>query len=57
MYCCSGGWADCTGHAMAGAFMSMLGTAFLNEIAICGSKQPSLPYKEINPSESRDNAL
>ena len=32
--------ADCTGHGVPGAFMSMLGSAFLNEIV---SKQAELP--------------
>ena len=35
--------ADCTGHGVPGAFMSMLGTAFLNEIV---SK-----YKGLHPSD------
>jgi serine phosphatase RsbU (regulator of sigma subunit)/Tfp pilus assembly protein PilF len=36
--------ADCTGHGVPGAFMSMLGFAFLNEIV---SKSPDIPANEI----------
>lgn len=36
--------ADCTGHGVPGAFMSMLGIAFLNEIV---SKHNDLPANEI----------
>lgn len=33
--------ADCTGHGVPGAFMSMLGTAFLNEIVNSGGQIPA----------------
>ena len=36
--------ADCTGHGVPGAFMSMLGIAFLNEIV---SKNPEITANEI----------
>jgi serine phosphatase RsbU (regulator of sigma subunit)/Tfp pilus assembly protein PilF len=36
--------ADCTGHGVPGAFMSMLGFAFLNEIA---SRNPNIHANEI----------
>jgi tetratricopeptide (TPR) repeat protein len=36
--------ADCTGHGVPGAFMSMLGTAFLNEII---NKNPGIHANEI----------
>lgn len=37
--------ADCTGHGVPGAFMSMLGTAFLNEIV--GASDETLTASEI----------
>jgi serine phosphatase RsbU (regulator of sigma subunit) len=40
--------ADCTGHGVPGAFMSMLGTAFLNEIcAPEGVKSPGTVLQEL----------
>lgn len=36
--------ADCTGHGVPGAFMSMLGVAFLNEIV---SKNPKISASEV----------
>ncbi len=36
--------ADCTGHGVPGAFMSMLGVAFLNEII---SRKPDIPANEM----------
>ncbi len=36
--------ADCTGHGVPGAFMSMLGVAFLNEIV---SKNPEISASEV----------
>ncbi|MBI4648661.1 MAG: tetratricopeptide repeat protein [Bacteroidia bacterium] len=39
--------ADCTGHGVPGAFMSMLGVSFLNEIV--NKRNPSYPSQEISP--------
>lgn len=40
--------ADCTGHGVPGAFMSMLGTAFLNEIVLRENiTQPSLILSQL----------
>ena len=44
--------ADCTGHGVPGAFMSMLGIAFLNEII---NKYQIEPSKKIVPAEILDN--
>ncbi len=45
--------ADCTGHGVPGAFMSMLGIAFLNEIV---SKHNDIPANEIL-NELRDHVI
>ncbi len=45
--------ADCTGHGVPGAFMSMLGISFLNEIVI--NKQIQRPDLILN--ELRDNVI
>jgi len=40
--------ADCTGHGVSGAFMSLLGISFLNEIIrIKGIKKPNLILDEL----------
>ncbi len=40
--------ADCTGHGVPGAFMSMLGISFLNEIVVNnGERQPSQILNEL----------
>ncbi|MBI4648087.1 MAG: tetratricopeptide repeat protein [Bacteroidia bacterium] len=45
--------ADCTGHGVPGAFMSMLGVALLNEII---NKEPGLPANQIL-NQLRDNII
>ena len=43
--------ADCTGHGVPGAFMSMLGLGFLNEIVIEGGE--TTPHKILNTLRSK----
>ena len=43
--------ADCTGHGVPGAFMSMLGTAFLNEIT--ADKNAKMPEEILNELRSK----
>jgi len=45
--------ADCTGHGVPGAFMSMLGTAFLNEIA----SKPEIIHSNQILDELRDYVI
>lgn len=40
--------ADCTGHGVPGAFMSMLGVAKLNELAAKNYSMPDVILKELN---------
>ncbi len=46
--------ADCTGHGVPGAFMSMLGISFLNEII---SKHPVLPHSNEILEELRAHVI
>ena len=45
---------DCTGHGVPGAFMSMLGVSFLNEIV---NKQTLNPYKEMKEEILQANEI